>query len=233
MSTSTTLGLFETSEEGSEVVPSAASHKSKTPDISFRRLAYLNKQEIPVLLIGTLAAAVIGAMLPIYGLLISKMIITFFEPADKLRKDSKFWALIYVALSVASFALHPLRSYFFAVAGSKLIKKIRLMCFEKIIHMEVGWFDKAEHSSGALGARLSTDAASIRTLVGDALGLLVQDIATVVTALVIAFVANWQLSLIVLILLPLLLVNGHLQIKSMQGFSTDAKVCALHTSDYK
>ncbi|XP_027187283.1 ABC transporter B family member 11-like isoform X3 [Cicer arietinum] len=223
MSTSTTLGLFETSEEGSEVVPSAASHKSKTPDISFRRLAYLNKQEIPVLLIGTLAAAVIGAMLPIYGLLISKMIITFFEPADKLRKDSKFWALIYVALSVASFALHPLRSYFFAVAGSKLIKKIRLMCFEKIIHMEVGWFDKAEHSSGALGARLSTDAASIRTLVGDALGLLVQDIATVVTALVIAFVANWQLSLIVLILLPLLLVNGHLQIKSMQGFSTDAK----------
>jgi ATP-binding cassette subfamily B (MDR/TAP) protein 1 len=102
------------------------------------------------------------------------------------------------------------------------------MCFEKIIHMEVGWFDKAENSSGALGARLSTDAASIRTLVGDALGLLVQDISTVITALVISFEANWQLSLIIIVLLPLLFVNGHFQIKSMQGFNTDAKVCALH-----
>ncbi|XP_045813311.1 ABC transporter B family member 3-like [Trifolium pratense] len=211
--------------QGSEVVPStsASSHISKTQDVPFLRLAYLNKPEIPVLLIGTLAAAFIGAILPIVGFLTSKMINTFFEPADELRKDSKFWSLIFVSLSVACFAFHPLRSYFFAVAGSKLIKRIRLMCFEKIIHMEVGWFDKAENSSGALGARLSIDAASIRTLVGDALGLLVQDISTVITALVISFEANWQLSLIIIVLLPLLLVSGHFQIKSMQGFNTDAK----------
>jgi ATP-binding cassette subfamily B (MDR/TAP) protein 1 len=216
--------------KGAEVVPStsASSHISKTQDVPFLRLAYLNKPEIPVLLIGTLAAAVIGAIHPIVGFLTSKMINTFFEPADELRKDSKFWSLIFVSLSVACFAFHPLRSYFFAVAGSKLIKRIRLMCFEKIIHMEVGWFDKAENSSGALGARLSTDAASIRTLVGDALGLLVQDIATVMTALVISFEANWQLSLIIIVLVPLILVNGHFQIKSMQGFNTDAKVCAVH-----
>ncbi|KAK2412274.1 ABC transporter B family member [Trifolium repens] len=211
--------------KGAEVVPStsASSHISKTQDVPFLRLAYLNKPEIPVLLIGTLAAAVIGAILPIVGFLTSKMINTFFEPADELRKDSKFWSLIFASLSVACFTFHPLRSYFFAVAGSKLIKRIRLMCFEKIIHMEVGWFDKSENSSGALGARLSTDAASIRTLVGDALGLLVQDISTVITALVISFEANWQLSLIIIVLLPLLFVNGHFQIKSMQGFNTDAK----------
>ncbi|KAK2412276.1 ABC transporter B member 11, variant 2 [Trifolium repens] len=211
--------------KGAEVVPStsASSYISKTQDVPFLRLAYLNKPEIPVLLIGTLAAAVIGAIHPIVGFLTSKMINTFFEPADELRKDSKFWSLIFVSLSVACFTFHPLRSYFFAVAGSKLIKRIRLMCFEKIIHMEVGWFDKAENSSGALGARLSTDAASIRTLVGDTLGLLVQDISTVITALVISFEANWQLSLVIIVLLPLLFVNGHFQIKSMQGFNTDAK----------
>ncbi|KAK7264799.1 hypothetical protein RJT34_32410 [Clitoria ternatea] len=218
----TTPGLLETSEGEPELVlPSEASHTPQ--EVSFLRVAYLNKPEIPVLLIGTLAAAVNGAILPTVGLLLSDMINTFFEPADELRKDSRFWAIIFLSLSMASFILYPLRSYFFAVAGSKLIKRIRLMCFEKIIHMEISWFDRAEHSSGALGARLSTDAASIRTLVGDALGLLVQDIATAITALVIAFEASWQLSLIVLVLLPLLLVNGHVQIKSMQGFSSDAK----------
>ncbi|ESW26477.1 hypothetical protein PHAVU_003G122700 [Phaseolus vulgaris] len=216
-----TLGLFETSEEGPEVLPSAALHKPQ--EVSFVRIAYLNKPEIPVLLMGTLAAAATGAVQPTIGLLISHMINTFFEPADELRKDSKFWSLIFVAISVGAFIFIPLRSYFFGVAGSKLIKRIRLMCFEKIIHMEIGWFDKAENSSGVLGARLSTDAASIRTLVGDALGLLVQDIATAFTALVIAFEANWQLSLIFLVLVPLVLLNGYVQMKSVQGFSTDAK----------
>ncbi|KAG2407376.1 hypothetical protein LR48_Vigan01g291200 [Vigna angularis] len=212
---------FQTPKEWPEVLPSATLHKPR--EVSFFRIAYLNKPEIPVLLMGALAAAATGAILPTMGFLLSHSISTFFEPADELHKDSKFWSLLFFSLSVASFIFHPLRSYSFAVAGSRLIKRIRLMCFEKIIHMEMGWFDKDENSCGTLGARLSTDAVSIRTLVGDALGLLVQDIATTTTALAIAFAANWQLSLIVVFLVPLLLLNGYVQMKSMQGFRTEAK----------
>ena len=75
-----------------------------------------------------------------------------------------------------------------------LIQRIRLMIFEKLVHMEVGWFDEPGHSSGAIGARLSADAATIRGLVGDALGLLVQNIGSAVAALLIAFLASWQLA---------------------------------------
>ncbi|KAK7293286.1 hypothetical protein RJT34_16149 [Clitoria ternatea] len=133
------------------------------------------------------------------------------------------WALIFVVLGVSSFLISPSKSYFFAVAGEKLIKRLRLICFEKIIRMEVSWFDEAEHSSAALGARLSTDVASIRALVGDALGLLVQNVATAIVGLVIAFHASWRLSLIILVLLPLLALNGYLQMKFIQGFAADGK----------
>ncbi|KAI4335103.1 hypothetical protein L6164_013782 [Bauhinia variegata] len=216
-------GLLETTT-GSPETPSAVSHPPiKVPLL---RLAYLNKPEIPALLTGSVAAAASGAILPILALLTSSMITTFYEPANELRKDSKFWAYIFIALGAAALLIEPTKSYFFAVAGCKLIKRVRLMCFEKVIHMEVSWFDKAEHSSGVLGARLSTDAASIRLLLGDSLALLVQDISTAITALVIALEANWQLSLIILVLLPLLTVNGYLQVRSMKGFSADAKVCS-------
>ncbi|XP_054802614.1 ABC transporter B family member 11-like [Prosopis cineraria] len=192
--------------------------------VSLLRLAHLNKPEYPVLLLGALAATLNGAVLPILGLLLSGMIHTFFEPADKLRKDSKFWAYVYVALAVAAFLVNSIRSYFFGVAGCKLIKRIRQLCFEKIIHMEIGWFDKAENSSGALGARLATDSAAIRAVVGDALGLLIQDISTAISALVIGFEASWHLSLIILAMLPLLVVvNSQVHTKSIRGFSSDAK----------
>lgn len=81
--------------------------------------------------------------------------------------------------------------------------------------------------SGAVGARLSTDASTVRSLVGDALALLVQNIATVTAGLVIAFVANWKLAFIILAVSPLQLIQGTMQTKFMKGFSADAKVSFL------
>ncbi|CAL8079209.1 unnamed protein product [Prunus armeniaca] len=215
------IGVLETASAEPDIPASTSS--TVPPEVSLSRLAYLNKPEIPVLLLGTIAAAANGVILPIFGIMISSIIKTFFEPPHQLRKDSKFWALIFLVLGVGSFIAQPSRQYLFAVAGCKLIKRVRSMCFEKVVYMEVSWFDDPEHSSGAIGARLSADAASLRGLVGDALGLLVQNLATAIAGLCIAFVANWQLALIILVLLPLLGVNGYFQVKFMKGFSADAK----------
>ncbi|PPD83946.1 hypothetical protein GOBAR_DD19120 [Gossypium barbadense] len=196
----------------------------KAPKVSVRRLAYLNKPEIPVILLGTIAAAANGVIFPIFGILISSVIDTFFKPPHELREDSRFWALIFLALGAAAFVVCPAQNYFFSIAGSKLIQRIRSMCFEKVVRMEVGWFDEPENSSGAIGARLSADAASIRALVGDALAQLVQNTSSAISGLVIAFVACWQLAFIVLVLLPLIAINGYIQVKFMKGFSADAKL---------
>ncbi|MCL7038457.1 hypothetical protein MKW94_017488, partial [Papaver nudicaule] len=77
---------------------------------------------------------------------------------------------------------------------------------------------------GAIGARLSTDASNVRSLVGDTLALVVQNIATVTAGLVIAFTANWLLTLIVLVLAPLMGLQAFFQMRSVKGFSGDAKV---------
>ncbi|MBA0805303.1 hypothetical protein Gohar_004827 [Gossypium harknessii] len=98
------------------------------------------------------------------------------------------------------------------------------MCFSKVVHMEVGWFDEPDNSSGSIGARLSADAATIRALVGDALAQMVSNLASAVAGLVIAFVASWQLAFIIIGLIPLLGVNGYVQIRAMKGFSADAKM---------
>ncbi|KAK8509748.1 hypothetical protein V6N11_058150 [Hibiscus sabdariffa] len=194
------------------------------PEVSIRRLAYLNKPELPVILLGTIAAAVNGVILPIFGILISRVIKSFFKPPHELRNDSRFWSLIFLTLGLVSLLAFPARTYFFSIAGCKLIQRIRSMCFEKVVQMEVGWFDEPDNSSGSIGARLSADAATIRGLVGDALAQMASNIASAIAGLVIAFVASWQLAFIILGLIPLLGVNGYIQVKFMKGFSADAKM---------
>ncbi|CAL5445176.1 unnamed protein product [Camellia sinensis] len=122
--------------------PASATLQAVVPQVPLRRLAYLNKPEIPMLIIGSAAAV---------------------------------------------------------IHGCRLIKRIRLI------------------------ARLSGDATLVRNLVGDSLALIVQNAATAIVGLVIAFQANWLLALIIPVMVPLIGLNGYIQAKFLSGFSADAK----------
>ncbi|KAL0805902.1 hypothetical protein Bca101_098393 [Brassica carinata] len=197
--------------------------KDMPQDVSITRIAALNKPEALILTLGTIVCALDGAIFPIFGLFFAKVIMAFFQPPHELRSDSRYWSIIFVLLGVLSLVVYPTHMSLFAVAGGRLIRRIRSMCFEKVVHMEVGWFDEPENSSGAIGARLSADAALIRTLVGDSLALTVKNVATAVVGIIIAFVISWELAVIILVTIPLTGINHYVQIKFMKGFSADAK----------
>jgi ATP-binding cassette subfamily B (MDR/TAP) protein 1 len=180
-----------------------------------------------VLILGSIASVISGVIFPIFAILLSNVIKAFYEPPHQLRKDSEFWSSMFLVFGAVYFLSLPVSSYLFSIAGCRLIRRIRLMTFEKVVNMEIEWFDHTENSSGAIGARLSADAAKVRGLVGDALQLVVQNLTTLVAGLVIAFVSNWELSLIILALIPLIGLNGWIQMKFIQGFSADAKVCPV------
>lgn len=215
---------IQTDIEGEESSKRSETDDKKRRQVSIKRLMYLNKPELPVLLLGSIAAGINGVTFPIFGLLLSTAIKIFYEPHDELRKDSRFWALMFVGLGVVILFVAPVQNYFFGIAGGKLIMRIRALTFEKAVHQEISWFDNPKNSSGAVGARLSTDASTVRSLVGDSLAQIVQNITTIIAGLVISFTANWMLALIILSVLPLVGLQGFFQFKFLKGFSEDAKV---------
>jgi ATP-binding cassette subfamily B (MDR/TAP) protein 1 len=75
-----------------------------------------------------------------------------------------------------------------------------------------------------LGAKLLVDALNVRRLVGDNLALIVQVIVTLFTGLIIAIIADWKLSLVILRVIPLFGIKGYAQVKFLKGVSQDAKV---------
>ncbi|KAF3341840.1 ABC transporter B family member 4 [Carex littledalei] len=167
------------------------------------RLVTLNKPEFPVLIMGSLSAAAHGVLFPMFGVLISSAIKAFYEPPHKLRKDTKFWALMCVVLGIGSIVSIPAEYFLFGVAGGKLVERIRSLSFRSIVRQEVSWFDDPGNSSGKIGARLSVDALNVRRLVGDTLALIVQCLSTLICGFVIAMVANWQLALIITVSLQI------------------------------
>lgn len=209
--------------EGTDV-ESGDKENQKRADTSIFRLAKYSKPETPLFLIGSLAALANGTSFPIFGLLLSNIIAVYYitEP-KKLRHDANFWSLMYLVLAIGIFIVSPIQFYSFGVIGQNLIRRLRRLTFEKVLGNEVAWFDEDNNGSGSIGARLSTDAAAVKGMIADTLSIVMQNIGNIICGLTIAFIANWQLSLLVLALVPLLGSQGYFQMKMMQGFSNDAK----------
>ncbi|XP_044977654.1 ABC transporter B family member 4-like isoform X1 [Hordeum vulgare subsp. vulgare] len=208
-----------------ETADKISSDQKKAP---IGRLFYLNKPEALVLALGSIAAAMHGTIFPVYGILISSAIKTFYEPPAELLKDSRFWASMFVMLGACALVLIPIEYFLFGLAGGKLVERIRSLAFRSVMHQEINWFDKPEHSSGAIGARLSTDALNVKRLVGENLALNVQTISTVIAGFTIAMVANWKLALIITVVVPLLKYEEASQVATdaVGGIRTVASFCA-------
>ncbi|KAI3864925.1 hypothetical protein MKW92_005942 [Papaver armeniacum] len=192
--------------------------------VSIKQLACLNKPEMVILLLGSIASVIKGLMPPTLGFLFSKIFKTFYEPPDELQRDSIFWSLMFLALGCVGLIFVTMQQYLIGIAGGKLVKRIRSMCFQKIVHQEISWFDDNANSSGAIETWLSTDALRVQNLVGDSLALWVQNLTTIIAAVIIAFVSNWQLTLVIVALLPLLASEGYLRMKLIQSSNSDGKV---------
>ncbi|CAF4532547.1 unnamed protein product [Rotaria sp. Silwood2] len=85
----------------------------------------------------------------------------------------------------------------FAIAGSKLTKRIRSKAFACLLRQEVAYFDRPENSSGAICVRLSSDALAIREMIGTRLSIICQILAMSVFGFLFGYILSWQLTLIV------------------------------------
>ena len=126
--------------------PEAYGMKNVDPDVSIFRLASLNKPEALILFVGSVAAIVGGVIFPVYGVLLSTVIKTFYEPPNQLRKDANFWASTFVVLGCGAFVTLTVQMFCFSVGGSKLVERVRRLTFEKVLQQEISWFDESRNS---------------------------------------------------------------------------------------
>lgn len=85
--------------------------------------------------------------------------------------------------------------------------------------MPVSWFDIPRNNSGNLAARLFAECNQVNAIATTAIGIMIQNISSLITGLVIAFVFDWRISLVALGFIPLLILAGLLEMSFNTGQS--------------
>lgn len=145
---------------------------------------------------GSLLATGMSLALPIFA----KDFIDDFS-VDSINRNV---ILLIISLFVFRVIFGAFSNYLLSKAGQQVVARLREQIWNKLIRMPVAYFDK--NKSGELVSRIINDTSIVQQVITSYLANLVSGIITIIGVSFILFVMNWQMTLLMLVGLPLIFI---------------------------
>lgn len=192
----------------------AINHKS-----AMRRLWNSYSCRKSFVIVSFVCATIGGLAFPLIAILLTEYVSAMQDlTGDELRSKILTYMIIMMILGVVMLVVRYGQTYTINWLSEKLVEDLRVSVFQSIVAQDIAWFDREENRTGALLERLSSDPPKVKALTGENLGKMIQASSTLFFALFVAFLfGSWQLSLVLMLVLPILILCFIVNAKKMRG----------------
>lgn len=172
-----------------------------------------HKNLYPALLIAVLGSIAGAGTFPGQAILFSRLIDTIaINPGE--GRSPNFYALMFFVVALGNLVAYFVLGIVSNIISQTITHCYRLEMFERIIHMDMEFFDRPENSSGALTSKLSTVPTSIQELMSLNVFLILIVVLNVVSSSCLAIGYGWKMALVLVFGgLPPLIGSGYIRVR--------------------
>ncbi len=179
----------------------------------FKRLIFFVKSYRKILIFSLLCTLTLSALTPLRPMIIGSMVNDYI--IDSQNGSALLnWTIILLVLLLFEGLFQFMNAYFSNLLAQSVIRDIRKRLFKHLVTFRMKYFDKTP--IGNLVTRLVSDIEAISEVFSSGLIDVLGDILMLVVVITLMFFTNWQLSLMVLIPIPLLLIATRIFAKAMR-----------------
>lgn len=172
-------------------------------------------------ILGIVGALIAGGIFPIVGWITGKGVDALNSPTrQQISSGSELWSLVFLCISIGALFIITLQSYFLESASEKMSRYLKARSLGALITQEIGFFDRAEASSGALAASVSTYPSSVSAATGLVLSQVLISMANLLGSVILAFTLGWKVALVTLSPVVVLFFSGWLNIAMLERYES-------------
>ncbi|XP_023261349.1 bile salt export pump-like [Seriola lalandi dorsalis] len=119
-----------------------------------------------------------------------------------IEAQMTMFAYYYIGIGLGVLCVSYFQIVFWVSAAARQTQRIRKTYFQKVMQMEIGWFDC--NSVGELNTRISDDINKINNAIADQVSIFIERISTFVFGFMVGFIGGWKLTLVVIAVSPLI-----------------------------
>lgn len=180
---------------------------------------FASRGDLALLALGVVCAIGHGTMLPVWSVLFGDIISAggrgdqVGDAAIELLDEMEELAIKLLILAAVAAVLAFFQVFCFSLAATRQGGRIRRLYLRSLFRQEAAWYDTQD--SGELTSRVASDVDLMTLGMGPKVAYFLQYTASFVSGLIIAFIHGWQLTLVVLAVVPLLMISGAAYAKAM------------------
>uniref|UniRef100_A0AAF5DAS6 Uncharacterized protein n=2 Tax=Strongyloides stercoralis TaxID=6248 RepID=A0AAF5DAS6_STRER len=179
---------------------------------AIKKIFKYNKSNWKFFIFGLIGSCISGLVTPLFSLVYAQMFTIFTESGDTLQKQSFILASMFIIIGLIFAFGFMISSLSLGRAGENLTKKLRFETFKNLLRQDMSFYDNKRHNTGKICTRLATDIPNVR-FVFTRLPAVISCIVTLFGAMGIGFYFGYQLTLILIIMIPLMIGAGYFQMK--------------------
>ena len=173
-----------------------------------------------MMLIGTIGAAVGGAAMPVFALLLGD-VTTSFAPGHSGKEIFDAAAQIcweFLVVGAGSWLVCYFGYAFWNIAGDRQSIEIRKRYFRSLLSQEIAFYDSVNPNE--LATKIAEECFNIQQGIGEKVATFANNIGTLISGFLIGYIKGWQLALVLTGFLPIIGIAGSFFVYSMQKLTT-------------